>query len=62
MAKRTEVVELSEEDIKEAVANWLLSKYAPSRTTAKPWKVVIHHHPVYDEIPYFTATAERETD
>lgn len=68
MAKRTETIELTEDEIKEAISDWLHNKYGPPkpdmqfRPGLKPWQVVINHHPVYDEVPYFTAVAERETD
>lgn len=67
MAKRSEVIELTEDEIKEAISDWLHNKYGPPkpdmqwRPELKPWEVSITHHPVYDDVPYFTATAKRET-
>lgn len=68
MAKRTEVIELTEAEIKEAISDWLHNKYGPPkldmqfRPGLKPWSVSIEQHPVYDDVPYFTAEASRETD
>lgn len=68
MAKRSETIELTEEDIKEAIDKWLHDKYGPPkldmafRPGLSAWKIVLQHQPVYDESPIFSAKASRDTD
>lgn len=68
MAKRIETIEMTEEDLKEAIDKWLHDKYGPPKPDMRdrpgltPWKIALQYHPVYDEVPTFSAKATRETE
>jgi hypothetical protein len=67
MAKRTETINMTQEDMEEAISDWLHNHYGPPKPDLQfrpgvgPWKIYIKFIPQFEEQGHYEAEACRET-